>query len=98
MRTVGEASVDYKKAVDRLLSLTDLERVSGQATHVRRYDLTRMEAFLGRLGNPQLDIPTVHITGTKGKGSVAAMVASILTAAGLRPGRSLFARRFRQSG
>ena len=86
MRTVGEASVDYKKAVDRLLSLTDLERVSGQAPHVRRYDLTRTEALLQRLDNPHLDIPTVHITGTKGKGSTAAMISSVLAAQGYRPG------------
>ena len=78
--------VDYKKAVDRLLSLTDLERVSGQATHVRRYDLERMRALLERLGNPHLDIPAVHIAGTKGKGSTAAMVSSVLSAQGYRPG------------
>ena len=79
-------SVDYKKSVDRLLSLTDLERVSGQATHARRYDLGRMQAFLELLGNPHLATPTVHIAGTKGKGSTAAMVSSVLSAQGYRPG------------
>ena len=78
--------VDYRKAVDRLLSLTDLERVSGQASHIRRYDLSRMEVLLQRLGNPHLGIPTVHITGTKGKGSTAAMISSVLGAQGYRPG------------
>ena len=83
---VDYKKVDYKKAVDRLLGLTDLERVSGQATHARRYDLGRMHALLERLGNPHLDIPTVHIAGTKGKGSTAAMVSSVLSAQGYRPG------------
>ena len=78
--------MDYKKAVDRLLSLTDLERVSGQATHVRRYDLTRMELLLRRLDNPHLGLPTAHITGTKGKGSTAALISSVLGAQGYRPG------------
>ena len=78
--------MDYKKAVDRLLSLTDLERVSGQATHVRRYDLTRMAALLDRVGNPHLGLPTIHITGTKGKGSTAALISSVLGAQGYRPG------------
>ena len=78
--------MDYKKAVDRLLSLTDLERVSGQATHVRRYDLSRMEVLVQRLDNPHLGLPTVHITGTKGKGSTAALISSILGAQGYRPG------------
>ena len=78
--------MDYKKAVDRLLSLTDLERVSGQATHVRRYDLARMAALLDRVGNPHLGLPTAHITGTKGKGSTAALISSVLGAQGYRPG------------
>ena len=78
--------MDYKKAVDRLLSLTDLERVSGQASHVRRYDLSRMEVLLQRLDNPHLGPSTVHITGTKGKGSTSALISSVLGAQGYRPG------------
>jgi dihydrofolate synthase/folylpolyglutamate synthase len=42
--------------------------------------------LLERLGNPHLKTPTVHITGTKGKGSTAAMVASVLSAQGYTPG------------
>jgi dihydrofolate synthase/folylpolyglutamate synthase len=48
--------------------------------------LERMEALLARLGNPHRAIPLVHITGTKGKGSVAAMIAASLRAAGRRTG------------
>jgi dihydrofolate synthase/folylpolyglutamate synthase len=46
----------------------------------------RFEAFLERLGNPHLDIPCVHITGTNGKGSTTTLVSSILRAAGYRVG------------
>ena len=45
-----------------------------------------MDELLGRLGNPHLKARTVHIAGSKGKGSVAAMVASVLTASGYTTG------------
>lgn len=76
----------YSTAIDKLLSLTDLERVAGRAPHARRYDLGRMRLLLDRLGAPHLRIPTVHITGTKGKGSIAALMASALCAQGYQPG------------
>ncbi|MCG2683973.1 MAG: bifunctional folylpolyglutamate synthase/dihydrofolate synthase, partial [Planctomycetales bacterium] len=41
---------------------------------------------LRRLGNPQESMPIVHVAGTKGKGSTAAMIAAIFTAAGYRAG------------
>lgn len=42
--------------------------------------------LLRRLGNPQESFPAVHVTGTNGKGSVCAYLASILRAAGHRTG------------
>lgn len=45
-----------------------------------------MRGFLRRLGDPQRGIPAVHVVGTSGKGSVAAGIAGILSAAGLRVG------------
>ena len=50
------------------------------------FKLERMQALLHLLGDPHLLLPLVHITGTKGKGSTAAMIASILRCAGLRVG------------
>ena len=50
------------------------------------FKLERMQALLERLGNPHDSLPLVHITGTKGKGSTAATIASILRAAGHRVG------------
>ena len=48
--------------------------------------LERIKSLLAALGNPQGELVTVHIAGSNGKGSTAAMVASILTAAGYRVG------------
>ena len=50
------------------------------------WDLARIEKLLERLGNPQDAARSVHIAGTKGKGSTATMIASILTRAGYRVG------------
>ena len=50
------------------------------------YKLERMEAALEAIGNPHRKLRAVHIAGTKGKGSVAAMLDSCLRAAGYRTG------------
>ena len=48
--------------------------------------LGRIRRLLGRLGNPQEKLKFVHIAGSNGKGSTAAMLASVLSAAGLKTG------------
>jgi dihydrofolate synthase/folylpolyglutamate synthase len=48
--------------------------------------LERMRALLARLGDPHDRVRLVHVTGTKGKGSTCAMLASVLRAAGYRVG------------
>src|SRR5580698_4626210 len=50
------------------------------------YKLERMEAALEVIGNPHRKLRAIHIAGTKGKGSVAAMLDSCLRAAGYRCG------------
>src|SRR5580658_3346355 len=50
------------------------------------YKLERTEAALALIGNPHRKLRAVHIAGTKGKGSVAAMLDSVLRAAGFRCG------------
>ena len=50
------------------------------------YKLERMDQALAMLGDPHLMLRAVHIAGTKGKGSVAAMLDACLRAAGLRCG------------
>jgi dihydrofolate synthase/folylpolyglutamate synthase len=51
-----------------------------------RPGLETVEALLAELGHPERKFPAIHITGSKGKGSTAAMAQSILTALGLRTG------------
>ena len=48
--------------------------------------LERIRRLLGKLGNPQNQLKFVHIAGSNGKGSTAAMLASVLSAAGLNTG------------
>jgi dihydrofolate synthase/folylpolyglutamate synthase len=71
--------------LDYLYSFIDYETMH-QPRQAAHYDLRRMEELLDRLGNPHLKARTVHIAGTKGKGSTAAMIASALTAAGYATG------------
>ena len=78
--------MDYRTALHHLLQLIDYERLLSPDRDRVRYDLRRMDALLDRLGNPHLGIPTVHIAGTKGKGSTAAMCASVLAHEGYRTG------------
>ncbi|MBT4946838.1 MAG: bifunctional folylpolyglutamate synthase/dihydrofolate synthase [Candidatus Marinimicrobia bacterium] len=51
-----------------------------------KLELSRVEAFMDRLGNPHAAYPVIHIAGTNGKGSTAAMLAGILRAYGKKTG------------
>lgn len=69
--------------------MTDTE--AAELVHQRAWvgqkpGLDRIRRLLGRLGNPQEKLKFVHIAGSNGKGSTAAMLSSVLTAAGLRTG------------
>ena len=71
----------YSEALDLSMSLVDFERGSRIPDH-HTFHLDRMNLLLRALGEPQNEIPSVHIAGTKGKGSTSAMVTSVLTASG----------------
>ena len=75
--------MDFPAAVDYILSFADYERMPRSAVV---FDLRRMERLLARMSNPQNAAKSVHIAGTKGKGSTAAMLASILKQSGYRTG------------
>ena len=75
----------YQQALDYLYSFVDYE-TGHRPRDAAGYDLRRMEELLARLGKPHLAAKTVHIAGTKGKGSTAAMIASALVAAGYKTG------------
>jgi dihydrofolate synthase / folylpolyglutamate synthase len=76
----------YDQALDYLFRRINFERISGADYSLGDLRLDRMRLLLDRLGNPHLAVPAIHLAGTKGKGSTAAMVASILTEAGYRVG------------
>jgi len=77
--------MNYSAAVDFILERADYERWPGYA-YANRFDLRRMEDLLRRLGEPHLSARSVHIAGSKGKGSTAAMIAAGLRAAGHKTG------------
>ena len=77
--------LDYPAAVGLAMGLADFERGTHSPGH-STFHLERISRLLERLGNPHLAVPTIHVAGTKGKGSTAAMIASILSAAGHRVG------------
>ncbi len=78
-------SVDYQQAASYISSYTDYEKMP-MPHDPAFYDLRRVEELLARLGNPHLRARSVHIAGTNGKGSTAAMIASALTTAGYTTG------------
>ena len=63
-----------------------MELIHGVAWRGSRPGLARVRELLHRLGDPQDGLQFVHIAGTNGKGSTAAMLASILRAAGYTTG------------
>ncbi|AHB12804.1 folylpolyglutamate synthase/dihydrofolate synthase family protein [Dehalococcoides mccartyi] len=64
--------------------MTDYESATSRAA--ANYDLRRVVELLMRLRNPHMGIPAVHLAGTKGKGSTAALIASVMSVAGYRTG------------
>lgn len=63
-----------------------LRYINSSAWFGGKKDLSRMAELLSRLGDPQKELKTVHIAGTNGKGSCAAMTASVMKTAGYRTG------------
>src|SRR6266851_89934 len=77
--------MNYSEAVRYLLSL-GRELAAPTQPAAAKFDLENIRTLAKRLGNPQQTYPSVHIAGTNGKGSTAAMLESVLRTAGLRTG------------
>ncbi len=75
----------YREVLELLDTYANLERTAPVAESLDGGS-ERMAALMNRLGSPHAAIPTVHIAGTKGKGSVSHLVAAALSAAGLKTG------------
>lgn len=78
--------MDYRSALKYILRLTNYEKSLKELYSPGNVDLERVRELLRRLGSPETGLKIVHIAGTKGKGSTAAMISSVLRKAGYRVG------------
>ncbi len=78
---------NFSQAYDYLTRAVDYEKTSESRYTRAIFDLKRVRKTLRKLGNPDKKIEIIHIAGTKGKGSTAFMIASILGEAGYRTGK-----------
>jgi dihydrofolate synthase/folylpolyglutamate synthase len=76
----------YQQALDYIYSFVDFSRTHQENLSPENFDLARMTQFMDLLGSPQDDFPSLHIAGSKGKGSVSAFCASALEEAGYKVG------------
>lgn len=74
------ATTSYGKALRFLATLSDYERLRIVRYTPQNFDLDRMRTLLKKLGNPHEKFRSVHVAGTKGKGSTCAMTAAMLQA------------------
>jgi dihydrofolate synthase/folylpolyglutamate synthase len=73
--------MNYDEALDYLYNSRPYGKI--------KYGLDRIIELLNRLGNPQNNYPIIHITGTNGKGSVAAMLSHLFTEHGFNTGLNI---------
>ena len=79
-----EATVRDLRSAHRFLDrFVNLEATAGR---IHGLSLEAMRGLASVMGDPQHDVPFLHVTGTNGKGSVSAMASSLLGAAGLKVG------------
>ena len=76
----------YSEALNYLNQFINYERTQPQRYAPETLNLNRVNHLLDRLGRPDRAYRAIHIAGTKGKGSTAAMIESCLRAAGYRTG------------
>ena len=76
----------YEAALRYLFSHTDYEQMLRVRYNRDTFSLDRMRRLLAKVGNPHNKIKTVHVAGTKGKGSTCTMLATMLSASGIKTG------------
>ncbi len=77
--------MSYQAALEYLDSFINYEKKTSYS-YKESLKLERIKGFLGSIGNPQDSFSSIHVAGTKGKGSVCAMCASVLREAGYSTG------------
>jgi dihydrofolate synthase / folylpolyglutamate synthase len=86
VKRAAKAFRTYEQAMQYLFDKTDYEKQTRLRYNVTTFDLGRMNDLLKGLGDPHTQIKSVHIAGTKGKGSTATMLARMLEANGYKVG------------
>jgi len=77
---------NYKSTLAYIEQFIDYERSVDFARQARFYNLNRITLLLNLLGNPHEKLKVIHVAGSKGKGSTAAVIASVLSHAGYKTG------------
>lgn len=77
---------DYQDSLDYIYSFIDNSVTHQHPPSLQETDLSRMRNLLSALNDPHEDFPSVHVAGSKGKGSVSALCATVLQAAGYKVG------------
>jgi dihydrofolate synthase/folylpolyglutamate synthase len=83
---VSDNQQNYQKALDYIYSFVDFSRTHQENLSPEHFDLSRMVSFMAILGSPENQFPSIHVAGSKGKGSVSAFCASVLQDAGYMVG------------
>ncbi|MFH0910736.1 MAG: folylpolyglutamate synthase/dihydrofolate synthase family protein [Planctomycetota bacterium] len=86
MPPTASPTPSYEEALAHLDGLVNYERKPETMPVVKNLRLEGIRRFLALLGNPHHRYDTIHVAGTKGKGSTATMVAAFLQGTGLRVG------------
>lgn len=76
----------FERSIQFLDGLVDYSHIPNLQFTADKFDLQRVRDLLALMGDPQSAFRIIHLAGTKGKGSTAAMLAAILRAAGYRVG------------
>jgi dihydrofolate synthase/folylpolyglutamate synthase len=76
----------YRQALAYIYEFVDFSLTHQEQVAPERFELERMVRFLEKLDSPHFDYPSIHIAGTKGKGSVAAHCAAALQTGGYKIG------------
>lgn len=80
---MSEALSKLKKVEEFLGSIPKFSSTGKSAAN---FDLSRMQRFCGKMGNPENDFRSIHVAGTNGKGTVCRMLASVYQEAGYQVG------------
>ena len=76
----------YQKALDYIYSFVDYSRTHQQNLAPENFNLSRVRQLMSLLGNPEKQFPSIHVAGSKGKGSVCSFCSSALLAQGYKVG------------